>query len=62
MESKLRFVAENGLNVPPLLHKQIGPLKEYYAKKGILDEINGEVGSAAACINAVKTRLAGQKE
>ena len=45
-----------------VFHKQIGPLKEYYAKKGILDEINGEVGSAAACINAVKTRLAGQKE
>ena len=44
-----------------VFHKQIGPLKEYYAKEGLLDEINGEIGStltAQACINAVKARLA----
>ena len=47
-----------------VFHKQIGPLKEYYAKKGLLDEINGEIGStmtAQACVNAVKNRLADQK-
>jgi adenylate kinase len=44
-----------------VFHKQIGPLKEYYAKKELLDEINGEIGStltAQACVNAVKARLA----
>jgi adenylate kinase len=44
-----------------VFHKQVGPLKEFYAKKGILDEINGEIGStltAQACVNAVKARLA----
>jgi adenylate kinase len=43
-----------------VFHKQIGPLKEYYAKKGLLEEINGEIGSALtaqACINAIKARL-----
>jgi adenylate kinase len=43
-----------------IFHKQIGPLKEYYAKKGLLDEINGEIGSqltAQACKNAIKARL-----
>lgn len=44
-----------------VFHKQIGPLKEFYAKKGLLDEINGEIGStltAQACVNAVRARLA----
>lgn len=43
-----------------VFHKQIGPLKEYYGKKGILEEINGEIGSsltAQACVNAIKARL-----
>ncbi len=43
-----------------VFHKQIGPLKEYYAKQGLLEEINGEIGStltAQACVNAIKARL-----
>jgi adenylate kinase len=43
-----------------VFHKQIGPLKEYYAKKGILEEINGEIGApltAQACVNAIRARL-----
>ena len=43
-----------------VFHKQIGPLKEYYAKKGLLQEINGEIGAsltAQACTNAIKAKL-----
>lgn len=43
-----------------VFHKQIGPLKEYYAKKGLLDEVNGEIGSsltAQAVSTAIKARL-----
>lgn len=43
-----------------VFHKQIGPLKEYYARQGLLEEINGEIGSTLAgqaCINAIKVRL-----
>lgn len=46
-----------------VFHKQIGPLKEYYASQGLLNEVNGEVGStltAQACVAIVKARL-GQK-
>ena len=47
-----------------VFHKQTGPLKEYYAKKGLLDEIDGQIGAALteeACRNAIKKRLE-QKE
>jgi adenylate kinase len=47
-----------------VFHKQIGPLKEYYAKKGLLDEVNGEIGApltSQACINAIKARLTAKK-
>jgi adenylate kinase len=43
-----------------VFHQQIGPLKEYYAKKGLLNEIDGQSGSAMtanACRNAIKSRL-----
>lgn len=43
-----------------VFHKQIGPLKEYYSKKGIMEEVNGEIGAsftAQACSNAIKARL-----
>ena len=43
-----------------VFHRQIGPLKEYYAKKGLLDEIDGQIGGALttqACRNAIKARL-----
>jgi adenylate kinase len=43
-----------------VFHKQTGPLKEYYAKKGLLEEVNGEIGStltSQACVNAIKARM-----
>ncbi len=43
-----------------VFHAQIGPLKEYYAQQGLLEEIDGEIGSTLAgqaCICAIKARL-----
>lgn len=48
-----------------VFHQQIGPLKQYYAQKGILDEINGEQDSsltAPACIQAIRARLEGRAQ
>lgn len=48
-----------------VFHQQIGPLKEYYAQKGIMDEIDGEKDSSVtgpACLQAIHARIAGHSQ
>lgn len=43
-----------------IFHEQIGPLKEFYASKRLLSEVNGELGAdktAQACSTAIHARL-----
>jgi adenylate kinase len=43
-----------------IFHEQIGPLKEYYAKTGLLNEVDGESGSSAiqqSCLDIIQKRI-----
>jgi adenylate kinase len=42
-----------------VFHEQIGPLKEYYAKAGLLNEVNSENGANTAqeCLKVIQERL-----
>jgi adenylate kinase len=42
-----------------VFHEQIGPLKEFYAKTGLLNEVNSENGSNASqeCLKVIQSRI-----